>query len=56
MQIRPANLPDDYPGIASILTAEVPEWPTSADDLAYADDEPHAGSPRGLPCRTVNTQ
>lgn len=37
MEIRPANLPNDYPGIANVLTAEVPEWPTSADDLAYED-------------------
>jgi mycothiol synthase len=37
LTIRPANLPDDYPGIARVLTSESPEWPTKAEDLAHED-------------------
>jgi mycothiol synthase len=34
---RRAILPDDYTGIARVLNAENPEWPTSAEKLAYED-------------------
>ncbi len=35
--IRHASVPQDYPAIAMVLTAESPEWPTTAEDLAHSD-------------------
>jgi len=35
--IRHASVPQDYPAIARVLTAENPEWPTTAEDLAHSD-------------------
>jgi mycothiol synthase len=35
--IRHASVPQDYPAIAMVLTAENPEWPTTAEDLAHSD-------------------
>lgn len=35
--IRHASVPQDYSAIARVLTAENPEWPTTAEDLAHRD-------------------
>jgi mycothiol synthase len=35
--IRPALAPGDYPGIAAVLSAESPQWPTHPDRLAFED-------------------
>ena len=35
--IRHASVPQDYSAIARVLTAENPEWPTTAEDLAHSD-------------------
>lgn len=35
--IRRAVFPQDYPGIAHVLTAESPEWPTTAEALEHDD-------------------
>jgi mycothiol synthase len=35
--IRPAIVQQDYTAIARVLTAEMPDWPTTADNLAYED-------------------
>ncbi|HLI08616.1 MAG TPA: GNAT family N-acetyltransferase [Ktedonobacteraceae bacterium] len=35
--IRPAIVPQDYMAIARVLTAEMPLWPTMAQNLAYED-------------------
>jgi len=35
--IRRASAPQDYPAIASMLTAENRQWPTTAEDLAHSD-------------------
>ncbi len=35
--IRHASVPQDYSAIARVLTAENPEWPTTAEDLAHID-------------------
>ncbi|MDQ2714764.1 MAG: GNAT family N-acetyltransferase [Chloroflexota bacterium] len=37
LTIRRAVFPADYAGIAGVLTAECPEWPTTAEDLAHQD-------------------
>jgi GNAT superfamily N-acetyltransferase len=37
MNIRHANLPHDYPGIADVLQAEMGDWAATADELAYDD-------------------
>lgn len=35
--IRSAIIPYDYVAIARVLTAEMPQWPTTANDLAHED-------------------
>src|SRR5690349_19427299 len=37
LAIRPANLPQDYDPIASVLAAESPGWAATAAELAYED-------------------
>jgi len=35
--IRHASVPQDYPAIAGVLTAENPQWPATPEDLAHSD-------------------
>ncbi|MBA2285944.1 MAG: GNAT family N-acetyltransferase [Ktedonobacteraceae bacterium] len=37
LSIRRAAFPADYAGIAGVLSAECPEWPTTVADLAHQD-------------------
>ena len=37
LNVRPANLPQDYPAIAAVLEEENPGWGQTAEELAYAD-------------------
>ena len=41
--IRPEHLPDDYPGLAALLTIVHPDWPVTVEELA---DEDAARDPR----------